>query len=150
VVTTNGGHPLDRNLYQAVKGMAAAERIVREGGTIVMAAPCGDGVPAASPFDRILRDHEPAALLDPAAPVEADRWQAQVLARVLGRARVWLHSDGLGESDVPSRWLRPVPDLDAAVAEAVADAGPGATVAVLPQGPLTVPTAPEETLAASP
>ena len=40
VVSTNGGHPLDRNLYQAVKGMAAAERIVRHGGIIVMAAAC--------------------------------------------------------------------------------------------------------------
>ena len=45
VVSTNGGHPLDRNLYQAVKGMAAAERIVRPGGIIVMAAACGDGIP---------------------------------------------------------------------------------------------------------
>ncbi len=54
VVSTNGGHPLDRNLYQAVKGMAAADRVRRPGGTVVMAAACADGVPddgafAASP-----------------------------------------------------------------------------------------------------
>ncbi|MGO8870035.1 MAG: nickel-dependent lactate racemase, partial [Acidimicrobiales bacterium] len=46
VVTTNGGHPLDRNLYQAVKGLAAAERVVGDGGVIVLAAACVDGVPA--------------------------------------------------------------------------------------------------------
>jgi nickel-dependent lactate racemase len=148
VVATNGGHPLDRNLYQAVKGMAAAERIVRDGGTIVMAAPCGDGVPAGSPFDALLRSESPAALRDPAAPRQADRWQAQVLARILERARVWLYADGL-DAPVPESWVRVVPDLDAAVAEALADAGPGASVAVLPQGPLTVPTVPEDAVAAS-
>ncbi len=149
VVTTNGGHPLDRNLYQAVKGMAAAERIVKDGGTIVMAAPCGDGVPAGSPFDRILAEHRPEDLLDPGAPLEADRWQAQVLARIVGRARVWLYAERLAEGAVPGRWLRFVPDLRAAVAEALVGAGPGATVAVLPEGPLTVPVVPEEAVAAS-
>ena len=54
VVSTNGGYPLDRNLYQAVKGMAAAERIVRDGGIIVMAAACEDGVPAGGAFARLL------------------------------------------------------------------------------------------------
>ena len=56
VVSTNGGYPLDRNLYQAVKGMAAAERIVRPGGTIVMAAACEDGVPADGAFARLLAE----------------------------------------------------------------------------------------------
>ena len=56
VVSTNGGYPLDRNLYQAVKGMAAAERIVRPGGIIIMAAACEDGVPADGAFARLLAD----------------------------------------------------------------------------------------------
>ena len=56
VVSTNGGYPLDRNLYQAVKGMAAAERIVRPGGIIVMAAACEDGVPADGAFARLLAE----------------------------------------------------------------------------------------------
>ena len=55
VVTTNSGYPLDMNLYQAVKGMAAAARIVKDGGTIVLAAECSEGVPAGSPHDRLLR-----------------------------------------------------------------------------------------------
>ena len=54
VVSTNSGYPLDRNLYQAVKGMAAAERIVRPGGIIIMAAACEDGVPAEGVFARLL------------------------------------------------------------------------------------------------
>ncbi len=54
VVSTNGGYPLDRNLYQAVKGMAAAERIVRDGGIIVMAAACVDGLPGNGAFAELL------------------------------------------------------------------------------------------------
>jgi hypothetical protein len=56
VVTTNSGYPLDMNLYQGVKGMSAAARIVAERGTIILAAECREGVPARSPLDRLLRE----------------------------------------------------------------------------------------------
>jgi hypothetical protein len=52
VVTTNSGFPLDMNLYQAVKGMSAAARIVREGGAILIAAECSDGVPTPRELSR--------------------------------------------------------------------------------------------------
>src|SRR5438046_6525157 len=55
VVTTNSGHPLDLNLYQGVKGMSAAARIVQQGGTIILACECREGVPAGSPSDQLLR-----------------------------------------------------------------------------------------------
>ena len=42
LVTTNSGYPLDQNLYQAVKGMSAAARIVRKGGTIIIASEAGE------------------------------------------------------------------------------------------------------------
>jgi lactate racemase len=58
VVTTNSGYPLDQNLYQAVKGMSAAARIVRKGGTIVIASECSDGVPNGSPYERLLKQSD--------------------------------------------------------------------------------------------
>ena len=83
VVTTNNGYPLDRNLYQCVKGLAAAERVVHAGGTIVMAAECSDGVPAEGDFGRILAEAAgPAELVSTDAPKSLDRWQVQVLGRV--------------------------------------------------------------------
>src|SRR4030095_5788313 len=54
VVTTNSGYPLDMNLYQGVKGMSAASRIVQEHGTIILACECREGVPAGSPLDKLL------------------------------------------------------------------------------------------------
>jgi lactate racemase len=141
VVSTNGGYPLDRNLYQAVKGMAAAERIVRPGGTIVMAAACEDGVPADGAFARLLADaRTPADLVGASGAPELDRWQAQVLGRVLQRAAVLLFAEGLDEAAPPSTLVSPASDLDAAVAAALGRLGPRARVAVMPEGPLTVAT----------
>jgi nickel-dependent lactate racemase len=141
VVSTNGGYPLDRNLYQAVKGMAAAERIVRPGGIIIMAAACEDGVPADGAFARLLAEaHTPADLAGASGAPELDRWQAQVLGRVLARAEVHLHADGLDEHAFPGALLTSAPDLDRAVTNVLERLGPGARVAVMPEGPLTVAT----------
>jgi len=141
VVSTNSGHPLDRNLYQAVKGMAAAERIVVPGGTIVMAAACVDGLPGEGGFRRLLAEaRSPDDLVSPDASPELDRWEAQVLGRVLQRARVQLRTDGLSDAEVRAAQLEPVADVTEAVARAVHAVGPRASVCVLPLGPLTVAT----------
>jgi nickel-dependent lactate racemase len=141
VVSTNGGYPLDRNLYQAVKGMAAAERIVRRGGIVVMAAACEDGVPDGGAFARLLQGaRTPADLAGASGEPELDRWQAQVLGRVLTRAEVQLHAGGIDHHAIEDALLVPAPDLDGAVAGALARLGPGARVAVIPEGPLTVAT----------
>jgi len=141
VVSTNGGHPLDRNLYQAVKGMAAAERIVRQGGIIVMAAACGDGIPAGGGFAGVLsRARTAGDLVDAAGGPELDRWQAQVLGRVLQRAQVWLYSEGMTDQMTTDALLVPVHNLSTVVGDALTALGGSGTVAVLPLGPLTVAT----------
>ena len=141
VVTTNGGHPLDRNLYQAVKGMAAAERVVAPGGIIILAAACLDGLPGDGAFARIVEAaRDPGDLMRPQGPGVVDGWQAQVLGRVLSRAEVWVFSDGLSHDAARSAFLTPVDDLTGAVAEALARSDPGARLCVLPHGPLTVAT----------
>jgi nickel-dependent lactate racemase len=141
VVSTNGGHPLDRNLYQSVKGLAAAERVVADGGIIVMAAACGDGLPADGAFARILRRAPSVAELHrPSGPGAVDLWQTQVLGRVLDRAEVRLFSEGLDDDEVRCARMVPIRDVGAAVAAALAERGPGARLCVLTQGPLTVAT----------
>src|SRR5207247_6734032 len=54
VLTTNSGFPLDQNLYQAVKGMSAAAKVVKAGGTIVCAAECSDGLPSHGSYGQVL------------------------------------------------------------------------------------------------
>ncbi len=106
-----------------------------------MAAACEDGVPADGAFARLLAEaRTPADLAGASGAPELDRWQAQVLGRVLARAEVQLHADGLDERGLPGALLTLVPDLDGAVAAALGRLGPAARVAVIPEGPLTVAT----------
>lgn len=142
VVTTNSGYPLDQNLYQGVKGMSAAARIVRPGGTIILAAECSEGIPAGSPYESLLREESSiegvlARLATPGFS-RPEQWQAQLQGVVQSKARVLVHSsipDGL----LRQAHLEPCPDIALAVDDALGRAGPGARVAVLPLGPLTIP-----------
>lgn len=139
VVTTNSGYPLDRNLYQGVKGMSAAARIVKNGGTIVLVCECGDGVPDGSPFDLLLRESSSPAdiLLKLVTPGfrRPEQWQAQIQALIQSRAEVLVHSR-LPDDVLRGVHLTPCPDISKAVADRL---GPGGRLAVMPQGPLTIP-----------
>jgi nickel-dependent lactate racemase len=142
VVTTNSGYPLDLNLYQGVKGLSAAARIVRPGGVIILACEAREGVPAGSPMDRLLRGAETmAALRDQLAQPgfsAPEQWQAQILAQICGQARVLVRSS-LPDHVLSELHLEPCADIGTAVASLLNEMGPEARVAVLPQGPLTVP-----------
>jgi len=142
VVTTNSGFPLDQNVYQSVKGISAASRIVASGGLILCAARCNDGFPEHGNFREMLFSHAtPQALL---ATIERpgfatyDQWQAQLLAIILCRARVGIHCEVPAEA-LARAHLQAVPDLNAELRRELARIGPDAPVAVLPEGPLTIP-----------
>lgn len=142
VVTTNSGYPLDMNLYQGVKGMSAAARIVAEGGTIILAAECREGVPAKSPLDQLLREarssEEILTMLATPGFVRPEQWQAQIQALIQRRARVRVHSM-IPDEVLRAAHLEPCPDIAATVREELEKRGPQSRVAVLPQGPLTIP-----------
>lgn len=143
VLTTNSGYPLDQNLYQAVKGLSAAACIVKPGGTIICAAECRDGIPDHGPYGRLLRarrsPEDLLAMVEAPGFAEQDAWQVQVQALVQRRARVLVKADGLTHEQIRAAHFEPVTDVGIAVREALGAAGPGATLAVLPHGPQTIP-----------
>jgi len=143
VVTSNSGYPLDQNLYQAVKGMSAGAEIVKPGGLIVCASECRDGFPDHGLYRELLFSHEsPAELLksiQTSPTTQADQWQVQIQAQVQAKATVALYSSYLADDDVRRAHLEPVRDISALVNRTVAEAGAGASVCVLPEGPRTVP-----------
>ena len=143
VVTTNGGYPLDQNLYQTVKGMSAARADRRRtGGYILTAARCNDGFPAHGNFKKLLFEHAtPQAILDTVlAPGFSmfDQWEAQMLAMILVRARAGLYSE-IPADDLRRAHVEPVADVGARLAEELVRVGRDAPVAVLPEGPMTIP-----------
>ena len=93
VVTTNGGYPMDRNIYQAVKGMTAAEASVKNGGVIIMCAEAVDGHGAPAFYQTFKDEPSLEHMMETFASrkpeqTEADQWQSQILARVLLKATV--------------------------------------------------------------
>ena len=143
VLTSNSGYPLDQNLYQAVKGMSAAAKIVKPGGTIVCAAECRDGLPNHGSYGEVLAAQpDPARLLEMiCAPGYSapDQWQVQIQAQILTKARVLIKTSGLGPEELRNAHLVPIEDVSASVKDALRKAGPGATLCALPQGPQTIP-----------
>ena len=143
VLTTNSGYPLDQNLYQAVKGMSAAAKIVKQGGTIVCAAECRDGLPSHGSYGAILASQPtPEALL---AMINApgystpDQWQVQVQSQIQLKAQVLVKTSGLSASEISAAHFTPIDDVATTVQHALTRAGSAATLCVLPQGPQTIP-----------
>jgi nickel-dependent lactate racemase len=143
VVTTGSGFPLDQNLYQSVKGMSAAAQVTRPDGLIVCAAECADGYPDHGSYREVLTSADsPEALLELISAREVtvpDQWQVQIQARIQSAHRVVMHTSYLSDAELAEAHLEQTADIAAIVAEAVAKAGPGARVCVLPEGPQTIP-----------
>jgi len=143
VVTTNSGYPLDLNLYQSVKGMSAAARIVKQDGVIICAAECSDGVPRHGEYAEILASAKDASslleMINEPGYSRQDQWEAQVQALVQQKAKVYLKSSFLTDDEVRAAHLTPTDDVAATVLKEVVARGSDCTVCVLPEGPQTIP-----------
>ncbi len=143
VLTTNSGFPLDQNLYQAIKGMSAAAKVVKPGGVILCAAECRDGLPSHGAYAELLtRAASPEALLSMVREPgfsEPDQWQVQVQAMIQNKARVAVKTSYLSAETLRAAHFEAIDDVSVAVRDALARAGSGAKLCVLPRGPQTIP-----------
>jgi nickel-dependent lactate racemase len=143
VLTTNSGFPLDQNLYQAVKGMSAAARVVKPRGTIVCAAECRDGLPSHGSYGEVLAaqpsPEKLLAMITAPGYSTPDQWQVQIQAQVQMKASVMVKTEGLTPDAVRAAHFQPIDDVGLAVAEALRRAGAESTLCVLPHGPQTIP-----------
>ena len=142
VITSNSGYPLDRNLYQAVKGIDTAAKVVREQGVIIMAAQCCDGVGHGS-FAKLIQNCKSVEELEQVVsvpPLVHDKWQAQIFARARKRATLILVNDGIPPDTLRSMLIEPAPSLKVALEMAFSMVGRDAFVSILPDGPVTIPS----------
>ena len=139
VISTNGGYPLDQNVYQAVKGMTAAEAVVKKGGVIIMLARSNDGI-GGDHFYHQLAD-EPDIAKTMAAFLRRDRqetvpdqWQTQILLRVLMQATV-IYVSEMDDETMEKMHMIPAHSLEEAVAKAKALVGtPTPRITAIPDG----------------
>src|SRR5688500_16699887 len=143
VLTTNSGYPLDQNLYQAVKGMSAAAKIVKPGGRIICAAECRDGLPSHGSYGEVLASRPGPegllAMINAPGYAVPDQWQVQIQAQIQIKADVLVKTSGLGASELRAAHFSAIDDVSQSVREAIDRAGPGALLCVLPNGPQTIP-----------
>lgn len=139
VITTNGGAPLDQNIYQCVKCMTAAEAAAGDDGIIIVAAECADGT-GGDGFYRSLKDCASAAELygrlssTPQDETIPDQWESQVLARILKDHKVFFVTRPELRQTVEDMKMTYAAGVDEAVAAAKAIKGENASVAVIPNG----------------
>lgn len=141
VVTTNSGHPLDQNLYQSVKGISAANQIVRNGGAILLAARCLEGLPDHGGYARLLREAGSSKnvidiLSQPNFEIQ-DQWTVQVQAQVQENAKVYVYSEGLSDQQIQQALFFPCHSIEQELARLMKEYGE--RLCILPDGPLVIP-----------
>lgn len=142
VVTSTAGYPLDLTFYQAVKGMVGALPILKDGGTIVIAARCAEGI-GGETFTRTLLETEDleafiARTYDPSFFVP-DQWQLHELLKAIRKAEVLFYTEGIPAETLSRCFVAPVPSMEAGIRQALEKHGPGSRVAVIPKGPYVLP-----------
>lgn len=138
-ITSNGGYPLDQNIYQAVKGMTAAEACVKKGGVIIMVAACKDGHGGEEFYQWFANARSPAEVAEKIARIPrsasvADQWEAQILARILCKCEVILVADPCSREMITNMHMLWAEDLEQALEMAKAKTGTKAKVIIIPDG----------------
>ncbi|AOY75223.1 nickel-dependent lactate racemase [Clostridium formicaceticum] len=139
VITSNGGYPLDQNIYQAVKGMTAAEACCKEGAVIIMIAACNDGHGGESFYRNMEEAVSPKEVLEkvlkvPMEKTAPDQWEFQILARILNQYKVIMVTDMCDPQMIKNMHMEQADTFEEALVRAYAIKGKDAKVTVIPDG----------------
>jgi lactate racemase len=138
-ITSAAGYPLDLTFYQSVKGLTAAQHIVKPGGRILVLGACAEGIGGAE-FARMMAEypgHEEFLEQIRAGRVEVDQWQVERLAMVGVKHELYFYTPGISPQQLG--WLAPraFGKLDEAIAALLEGLPAGALVTLVPEGPYT-------------
>ena len=139
VIATNGGYPLDQNIYQAVKGMTTAAATVKDKGVIIMVAQCEDGhggeefcnwFKGVSSVQELVRKIEGI----PQSETIEDQWEAQMLSNILLKYEVILVSDKCDPELIKSMFMHHAMTVSEALEMAYKVTSCDAKITVIPDG----------------
>lgn len=140
VITSNGGYPLDQNIYQLVKGLSSGEATCKEGGVIIICAACNDGH-GGEAFYKWFKDAPGGAkeVMDKIMKIDRnstipDQWAAQIIARIQLKHTVFIVSDQCDHQVIRDMGFWAASTLDEAIAAAERITGANATFTVIPDG----------------
>ena len=139
VITTNGGAPMDQNVYQSVKGLTAAEASAKEDAILIMCAALADGT-GGDDFYRALKECEsPAALYReiqkiPQDETKQDQWEYQILARILIKHQVIFVTEKENQKIIEDMKMIYAPNIETALKLAQGIKGEKASLTIIPDG----------------
>lgn len=139
VITTNGGYPLDQNVYQSIKGLTAGEAAAAPDGVIIISSSCSDGCGGDSFYEALKNCESPQALFDqtlgvPQDETKPDQWEYQIAARILKEHPVIFVSDPSMENTLQEMKFEYAKDIETALRQARALKGNNAHLVVIPDG----------------
>ncbi|AZV55466.1 nickel-dependent lactate racemase [Clostridium sp. AWRP] len=138
-ISTNGGYPLDQNIYQSVKGMAAAEANCRDGGVIIMVSACSQGHGGETFYNNLANLNTPEEFLKKVSEVSRnktvpDQWASQMLASILSKHTVIVVTDMCDSKIIKNMHMQQADTFEEALERAYDIVGKDAKVVVIPDG----------------
>lgn len=139
VISSNGGYPLDQNIYQSVKGLTAAEAAAAPGGVLIMVTSCSDGHGGEGFYNALKNCVSPQQLAKdilatPQDQTKPDQWEFQILCRVLCKHHVIFVTNSEQRKTIEEMKMAWAPDVDTALEEARRIKGANAHLVVIPNG----------------
>ncbi len=143
VVTTAAGYPLDKTYYQTVKGMVGPIDILEQGGDLIIASACSEGMGSEEFVDaqRRLVSQGPDGFLEAISKkrfADIDEWQSQMQLKPMAIGNVYLYTEGLSDFDRGLTGVECAASLSRAIETSVAASGER-KLAVIPEGPYVIP-----------
>jgi lactate racemase len=143
VLTTTAGYPLDLTFYQVVKGMVGALPIVREGGTVIIASRCEEGLGSHDFAETLLATQDLDAFVEQTLQPGffiPDQWEVHELQKAVAKAEVWVFTEGIPPETLEQCFVTPLASVEEGLRHAIERHGPHTRIAVIPKGPYVIPT----------
>jgi len=141
VITTPGGFPKDIDLYQSQKSMAAAEMVVKEGGTVILPAECRDGIGARGFYEWMAAASCPQDVIDRfiREGYSIGSSKAWLFSRCLKRAEVIVVTKCIDDRTLEKMFAKRADSIEDALRMALARHGERARVVLMRNGSDIIP-----------
>ncbi len=143
VVLTVAAPPLDANLYQAHKAIEHGKLALKKGGTIILVAACPEGIGPRHFYDMLTAIKSKTQIPTFLEKSKSSKYtlglhKAVKIAELLQESEIWMKSE-IPDEEIRQIYIKPIPNLQEAVEEALQKHGNKAKAIILTDGATCVP-----------
>ena len=142
VITSGGGYPLDKTMYQSIKGYVGALEAVKDGGTVIIATRNEEGVGSPEFTELLHRLENPMQYYELTMKpnyIAKDQWMIQELVNGLHRCDLLYYTEGISADELRNCLATPISSMEDGIAMAIKKHGPDAKILVIPEGAYVLP-----------